>query len=411
MKANLILPCLRGVIGDWVYYSSLMSAEQINTWIKTAKDIREAKSLDEELQRDLKERKIQISKYLLTDNSRFFNSIIIGVFDGIPEWREFDLESVRKEYSENIDDVYIKESIGLMIFNGNEKMFAIDGQHRVAGIQLSYEIESKQNEEDKILKDDQFSVIFVAHNDDKLGMKRTRKLFSDINKNAKPVAKRDKIIIDEQDISAIVTRRILSDYKYFRNGKLISLSETTNLETDNVEHFTNITNLFDVVKLLRKTFKLPKNSNEWAEENVQSLKQVVFDYLDFAINSKKEYHDFFVKKKTTLADMRNNNKFILFRPVGFLLFTKLYIEFAKRGNICVFEKNMNRISFEMPESPYSKILWYNGKMETKGANQTLAYDLTFYLLNEYPLSKEANLLNRYRQITKDDDIRLPEKII
>jgi DNA sulfur modification protein DndB len=167
-----------------------MNASQINNWIQTAKDIREAKSLDEELQRDLQDRKKNIAKYLLKDNSRFFNSIIVGIFDGVPDWREFDLKTVRDEYSEYIDIKSLKESIGLMIFNGTEKMFAIDGQHRVAGIQLAYQEDVLGENK---LEDDQFSVIFVAHIDDKSGMRRTRKLFSDINKNAKPVAKRDKI--------------------------------------------------------------------------------------------------------------------------------------------------------------------------------------------------------------------------
>jgi len=411
MKNNLILPCLRGVIGDWVYYSSLMTAEQIYFWIKTAKDIRESKTLDEELQRDLKERKKQISKYLLKDNSRFFNSIIVGVFSGIPDWRGFDLTSVQKEYSDILDDQYLKESIGLMIFNGSEKMFAIDGQHRVAGIQLAYDLESKKNPKGEILKDDQFSVIFVAHNDDKLGMKRTRKLFSDINKNAKPVAKKDKIIIDEQDISAIVTRRILSESKYFIKGQLISLSETTNLETDNIEHFTNISNLFDVVKLLKKTFKIQKGSNEWDEENVQRLKEVVCDFLDFAFNNKQEYFDFFIEKNKTLKELRSSNKYVLFRPIGFLLFTKLYIEFNKNGKIDIFKNNINNLSFILPESPFNKVLWNNGKMEAKGVNQTLAFDLCLYLFNVYSPTKETDLLARYRQITKDDDILLPIKIL
>lgn len=112
---KLILPCLRGVIGDWVYYSSLMTASQINDWIQTAKDIREAKSLDEELQRDLKDRKKDIAKYLLNDKSRFFNSIIVGIFDGVPDWLEFDLSKAQEKYSDNLDELYLKDSIGLMI--------------------------------------------------------------------------------------------------------------------------------------------------------------------------------------------------------------------------------------------------------------------------------------------------------
>ena len=117
-----------------------------------------------------------------------------------------------------------------MLFDGDEKMFAIDGQHRVAGIQLAYQEEMNKEENKRVLIDDQYSVVFVAHIDDRPEMKRTRKLFSDINKNAKPVAKRDKIIIDEQEIVSIVTRRVYAESKYFDKGNLIALSESTNLE-------------------------------------------------------------------------------------------------------------------------------------------------------------------------------------
>jgi DNA sulfur modification protein DndB len=342
---KLILPCLRGVVGDWVYYSTLMTTEQISKWIKTAKDIREAKSLDEELQRDLKERKKQIAKYLLSDNSRFFNSIIVGIFDGIPDWREFDLSKAQEEYSDQFNSSYFKESLGLMVFNGDEKMFAIDGQHRVAGIQMAYDEDCETDAKDRILTDDQYSVIFVAHVDDCLGMKRTRKLFSDINKNAKPVAKRDKIIIDEQEIAAIITRRVFAEYPHFDEGKLIALSESTNIESDDTTHFTNITNLYDVVKILRGLYKIPKGTNEWDEENIVKFKSIVFDFLDNIIENKKEYTEFFILKIKTLSELRANNAYLLFRPVGFTMITKLFVEFAKRREIDFFFNNIDKISY------------------------------------------------------------------
>ncbi len=410
-NTKLILPCLRGVIGDWVYYSTLMKAEQIYTWIKTAKEIREAKSLDEELQRDLKERKKQIAKYLLIDKSRFFNSIVVGIFEGIPDWREFDLSSAQEEFSDQFNKEYFKESLGLMIFDGSEKMFAIDGQHRVAGIQLAFEEEQKKEIDDKMLLDDQFSIIFVAHIDNALGMKKTRKLFSDINKNAKPVAKRDKIIIDEQDISAIVTRRVLAESEYFNDGKLISLSESTNLDSDDVLHFTNITNLYDVIKILKRNFILPKGTYEWDEENIINFKNVVFSFLKNIIQSKNEYRQFFIDKSISLEELRGNNAYLLFRPVGFLIISKLYVEFERRNNLLFFLENINQINFIFPESPFNKIVWYNGRMETKGVNQTLAFDLSLYLLNYYPIENEKNLLQRYRDITKNEEASLPLKIV
>jgi DNA sulfur modification protein DndB len=406
---KLILPCLRGVIGDWVYYSTLMTAEQISKWIKTAKDIREAKSLDEELQRDLKERKKQIAKYLLSDNSRFFNSIIVGIFDGIPDWREFDLSKAQEEYSDQFNSSYFKESLGLMVFNGDEKMFAIDGQHRVAGIQMAYDEDCEKDVKNQILIDDQYSVIFVAHVDDCLGMKRTRKLFSDINKNAKPVAKRDKIIIDEQEITAIVTRRVFAEYPRFDEGKLIALSESTNLESDNTTHFTNITNLYDVVKILHGLYKIPKGTNEWDEENIVQFKSIVFDFLDKIIEQKKEYKEFFILKTKTLSELRANNAYLLFRPVGFTMIAKLFVEFAKRKETDFFFNNIDKISYVFPDSPFNKIIWNNGKMDVKGGSQTLMVDLTLYLLRKYRKDTD-DLLRRLRDITKNDNIELPNQL-
>ncbi|GHT34358.1 hypothetical protein FACS189434_10380 [Bacteroidia bacterium] len=404
--AKLILPCLRGVVGDWVYYSTLMTAEQISVWIKTAKDIREAKSLDEELQRDLKERKKQIAKYLLQDNSRFFNSIIVGIFEGIPDWREFDLSKAQQEYADQFNTTYFKESLGLMVFNGTEKMFAIDGQHRVAGIQLAYEQDTADK---KVLADDQYSIIFVAHIDNCEGMKRTRKLFSDINKNAKPVAKRDKIIIDEQEIAAIVTRRVFAEYPLFDEGKLIALSESTNLESDDTTHFTNITNLYDVVKILQGLYKIPKGTNEWDENNIVSFKLIVFDFLDKIIEHKKEYNEFFVLKTKTLSELRANNAYLLFRPVGFTMIAKLFVDFAKRKETNFFLNNIDKISYIFPDSPFNKIIWNNGKMDVKSGSQTLMVDLTLYLLGKY--AKDAtDLQRRLRDITKNDNIELPQKV-
>jgi DNA sulfur modification protein DndB len=120
------------------------------------------------------------------------------VYKGLPNWIEFDLTKTQQMIGTVSDFNTLKESIGLLIFEGDEEMFAIDGQHRVEGIKIAYVEELNKKEENRILKDDQFPIVFLAHIDDELGKKRTRKLFSDINKNAKPVAEGDKIKIDEE---------------------------------------------------------------------------------------------------------------------------------------------------------------------------------------------------------------------
>ena len=152
-----------------------MTAQQITERIEPVPQIRESKSLDEYLQRELKPRSLGIAKYIQREPHRFFSSIVVGVFDSLPDWISFDLAKVAVTTGME-HDKEVEDSLGLLIFDGTERMFAIDGQHRVKGIQIALE----QNASEPLT--DQYSVLFVAHVDDKPGRIRTRRLFSDINK-------------------------------------------------------------------------------------------------------------------------------------------------------------------------------------------------------------------------------------
>lgn len=404
MDNKLIIPCLRGVMGDWVFYSTLMNASDIAKWIKPVKNIREAASLDEVLQRDLKDRKKAIAKYLLTDKNHFFNSLIVGVFGDVPDWFEFDLSNADKVIpKEQIENV--KQSVGLMVFNGSEQLFAIDGQHRVAGIEIAV-----GDDKNNILVDDQFSVLLVAHVDDKLGMKRTRKLFSDINKNAKPVAGGDKIKIDEEDLCSIVTRRIYADYSHFEGGKLISLTENAKLEKDDVDHFTNLLGLYSANKILKKLFKKIAKTQDWEEENVIIFNKIVSDFYDYIITNVSDLKKYFTEKTLTLTVARTNNSHLLFRPIGLKLLANLYVYYKLKNDLTGLSQKINQISFIMPDSPYNLILWNNGKMEAKESNQKIAFDLTLYLMGELTTQNENNLLEKYKEILKNPDATLPNKL-
>lgn len=401
---KLYVPALRGAIGDWVYYSSLLSASQISDWIETVKNIREAKSLEEVLQRELKSRIAGISKYLTTDDTRFFNSIIIGVFDGIPDWFEFELKSGPNLKLETSTETEILDSVGVLVFNGDERMFAIDGQHRVEGIKLAL---TKAKNED--ITSDQFSVIFIAHNDTELGMKRTRKLFSDINKNAKPVSKGDKVIIDEQELTAITARRLYAKYKHFKGGQLIAPTENAKLDKNDTVHFTNLIALDKVCSILKKSFKIDKGTLEWEEVNVIKFYTLSSTFFDFLIKYLPEYNSYFVKNTLTLETARLNNRYLSFRPVGLFLLAKLWEYYYRNDNLNFLQQNISKISLIMPQSQLNGILWNNGKMEVKTFNQTFAFDFALYLLGE-TLEYEG-LVKRYREILKDDSLNLPKPII
>lgn len=411
MKTKLYLPCLRGVIGNWVYYSALMSAQQIADWVQSAKEIRETPTLDDHLQRTLKERKKSIAEYLQKNDNRFFNSIIIGVFGGVPEWMEFDMSELKALVPDREDINSLKDSMGVLIFDGDEKMFAIDGQHRVAGIHIAINEDSKLPIDLQKLQNDQFSVLFVAHIDDEKGKKRTRRLFSDINKNAKPVSQGDTIIIDEQDPNAIVTRKIYRDYKFFDLGEQILLTEEPNMPHGNVEHFTNHTSLHKAIQIISKRKRRPKPKNAEEEEVlVNRLNDETEDAFNFLIENFDQYRSYFIDKTKTLLKLRGSEKDISFRPVGLFLLVKLYIYFADKGNLDFLKANINKLNFSMPTSPFNRILWNKDKMETSTDKQRLAFDLSLYLLNQFD-GKEIELLEQYQKIVKNDDASLPQRII
>ena len=54
------------------------------------------------------------------------------------------------------------------------------------------------------------------HRNEDIWLQRYRRLFSSLNRYAKPTDKDTNIIMDEDDVFAIVTRRLISDHRHFR---------------------------------------------------------------------------------------------------------------------------------------------------------------------------------------------------
>jgi len=402
MNSTWYIPSLRGVLGDWVYYSALLRAEHFSKRIKPSHEIREAKALEDFLQRTLKPRVAQIAQYLGKRDSRFFNSIIVGIFGGLPSWAEFDLNVVtRKLKAKETDD--LKESLGLLIFTGNEKMFAIDGQHRVEGIKRAH----KENPER--IGHDQYPVIFVAHLDTRAGKVRTRRLFCDINKNAVPVSGGDKVVIDEDDLSAIVTRRIYANYPAFKGGKEIAVTERKEvLDKDGRDRFTSLLALYTVTKKLKRLFRKKQGTLESEPENITSFEPVVTGFFDFVIEHEASLKKYFKEKRTTLAAERKNNRNLFFRPVGLEVLARLYAHFHAREDLSRLAVGLGRMNFQNPGGVFDGILWSNGRIAASGKEKTAAVDLCLYMLGELDAGEKTDLLLKLRQITRNPRYRLPK---
>ncbi|EJG0515727.1 DGQHR domain-containing protein, partial [Vibrio parahaemolyticus] len=296
-----VFPSLRGAFGTWVYYPVLFSPKQVDELISTSKEIREAASLDDYLQRELTPNVGRILEYLKVEEDRFFNSIIVGVFDGVPDWLSLNLSGI--DDLEEDQKKVLDDSIGILKFNGDEKLFAIDGQHRAEAIKKRY------NEDNTY--DDQISVIFVAHSDSDVGKKRTRKLFSDLNKTAQKVSPGELAIIDEQDIENIVARKIYSEYPRIPSS-VISLSKSAPIRASESEFFTNLLTLVKICKIISKSM-FKRRKYKYTDDDVNELYEKVCDFLDLILDSDDEIENSFGNSDST-QDLRSNHH-ALFRPI------------------------------------------------------------------------------------------------
>jgi DNA sulfur modification protein DndB len=404
MKNQLYIPALRGVVGDWVYYSTLMNARQIQKHIVPSHHIREARALEDFLQRVLKPRVKKIARYLRVRDSRFFNSIIVGVFDALPNWAEFDLGNVVSSLRAE-DASEIKESIGLLIFDGAEKMFAIDGQHRVEGIKAAYQ------EDPERLRPDQFSVIFVAHLDTPEGKVRTRRLFCDINKNAVAVSPGDKVVIDEDDLSAIVTRRIYAEYPKFKKGKLIAVSERKEVLAERgTERFTSLLALYTVSQKLKRLFHKQHGTRDLDAENVAQFQAIVAAFFDFVIENEPSLKSYFRRGRMSAASERQGNKNLLFRPVGLEVLARLYVHFCSRQRLQKLKEGLRIIKFENPGGIFDGVLWSHGRVLAGAKEKTAAVELCLYVLGELNRSESRELQDSLREITRNPKYKLPNRL-
>ncbi|MDE0519755.1 MAG: hypothetical protein OXH71_03560, partial [Candidatus Dadabacteria bacterium] len=84
---KIILPALRGIMGDWVYYSCLLDLRELSLRVDYAKEIHNNEKLSDMIQRRLEEyRGKLIAEYLHMQPERFFNSLIVAVYGGQPNW-------------------------------------------------------------------------------------------------------------------------------------------------------------------------------------------------------------------------------------------------------------------------------------------------------------------------------------
>lgn len=407
---TLLLPALRGIIGDWVYYVCLMPIPELASRVNYAEEIHQDGALSKLIQRSLEgERAEHIKGYLEKTKQRFFNSLVLATYDGRPEWLEvgnFEATS-QPDLIAELDDQAL-ETLGFLRLSGEEKIFAVDGQHRLAGIKRA--VSNKLSFESERLP-----VVFVAHNEKE--RERTRRLFTTLNKTARPVKKRDIIALDEDDTMAIVARRLVEGNDWFRDPKIL-VASSENLPASNRISLTTISNLYDVLKLLFKYKSKAVRDTQlrfYRPSDIELEKFYNYAVSYFCALSKAfpALGAYFASDEPSILARQHRGKHgghILFRPIGLSIFTSLAIEFSKINEISLTEavERLREMPTELTGRPYRNVIWDPSGEKMIPTGKKLAQDLLRYMVG-LPVDVDA-LRAKYIQSLGDEKIRLPKTI-
>ena len=248
MTNKTFIPAFKASVGDWGYFIAIMKYAEVARQVGFAYELGGNADLNTMIQRGIGTRTEEIKKYLLESEHRFLGSLIIAVWGGEPEYISLTMAD-QENYLAGID-----RQFGVLSFDGTQQYFALDGQHRLKAIKEAI----KQNPE--IGKED-ICVIIVSHFDSEEGKRRTRRLFTNINRNAKVTTGAENIVLDEDDGAAILTRRLISEHSFLSKDGVVKVFTRQgedgdlklaagNVAVGDKKAVTTIVNLYEMVRAI-----------------------------------------------------------------------------------------------------------------------------------------------------------------
>lgn len=417
MPGPLFMPAMQGTFGNWVYYIALMALDDVVQRVGYAAPLNENKNLAEQIQRQLDEegRAKDIADYLLRNQDRFFNALVVGVVGGQPEWHPFTLSSRIANHELGEVTERDQDLVGYLQFSGEETLFALDGQHRLAGIRRALE-------QNPALGKEKLALIFVAHVATEKGLIRTRSLFISLNKKVVPVNRKDIIILDEVDLAAIITRRIVDQDERFNRG-VIDVERFGNAIPNRSSFWTTIGNFYDANNNIIRHFVEGRDEEELQdaakirlpENRISYYQDGVVDFYQRLSAIEPLLATIFGKdadsRTDAIRDARTSrNPRLLARPLGLKIITKIAAEFRKDKSIARTFRELKRIPLVMTREPFADVIWDTNRSRMIVRGESLATRLLLYMLGL--TSFDSRLRKSYAEHLGQDpsEIRPPRRL-
>ena len=413
----LVLPALRGMMGDWIYYSCLMDLPTLADRVDYAADIHTSTQRSDMIQREVKERRAkQIAAYLKAQPQRLFNALVVATYRGEPNWYALSSVESRGSTPDELSSVGDEAlaSVGFLTLRGDERLFAVDGQHRLAGIKTAIDDGLAQDPYDKV------PVIFIAHKDDEPGLERTRRLFTTLNKTPEPVSKGDIIALDEDDVMALCVRWLVDREGDLFRGDRIAFVPTNNLPVSNTVSLTTIGNLYDILRIFFCRANTPLRKKQSDLRTARPDDSELDEYFRFAkeifVSMRRhfpELDDFFSAANTETAVRRHRTHdggCVLYRPLGLDAFSTVIAYLSHERPLQDAFELAAKLPRQLQQLPYAGLMWNPIRKTISNRYKVTTRELLLYMLGATTMPP-AKLLDRYRKEIGNHDASLPDPVI
>ncbi|MFZ4207051.1 DNA sulfur modification protein DndB [Streptomyces sp. Z38] len=415
MPSKTFVPAFEAKVGNWTYYSCLMSYAAVAREINFAHELGGNQDLGTMIQRGVGARTSEITNYLLTNENRFLGAIIVAAWGGAPEYLPLEME----KNPENGDVLAgMDRNFGVLTFDGTHQFFALDGQHRLRAIKDAIKRNPELGRED-------ITVIVVPHFDDEAGRRRTRRLFTNINRNAVKTTAQENIALDEDDGFAILTRRLLDDHEFLRQEGVVQVfSKVGNegelkLATRQVgvtgTAWTTIGVLYDLLTDLG--FGLHESMNKTSQratddildESYEVLAKRIDELLTACGNMRERYEAHAAPKDLRAPKGRDGDGHPFMRPA-------IQVQVVRAARHIIEQQllewpqllqRLSELNWKLTSAPFS-VVWQEtldssrkGKMIPAKENNQALYELLLVHLAPASRAQIDRALRAYRQVKNE----------
>ncbi|MFZ4507055.1 MAG: DNA sulfur modification protein DndB [Fimbriimonas sp.] len=420
-RTSLYLPALKCKMGDWIYFVTSMRVADIVSRVGFAKDMRNADRYSDWLQREVREERLdQIATYLISRSDRFFGSLVVSVFEGKPSWLDvslIDTDSFSVDQLSALELSEINAALGLLVLNGDEDLFALDGQHRLGGLRKAYE-------RNTALGDEVVSVLFVADR----GLQQTRRLFTTLNRYSKKITPGERVVLDEDDAFAIVARKIIEEHRYLSQTGVVTSPKQASLPKTSLSVTTPIA-IYKIIDVLCADLDskavFVETASQWSRKALCESIRPTDSVLDSVHKVASEFWTTVIRdlgfdklSGTQIRELRLEGNLLL-RPEGQMSLARavrFIIDSEQTSSYESWGAAVHKLVANIPDTVFSvnhpvwkNLLWNPGKkrMFNGDAKQKLAARILCYCAQVGPEVDVELLTAELRDEVSDENATLP----